>query len=80
MVRNRAEKIARVDLRKAAAATGSQQGVVIYRARFAGSPGDFFALRPLNFDRRQSQKQGTRKIALSSDSRLADSLFDGDVG
>ena len=53
MVRNRAEKIAGVDLRKAAAATGSQQGVVIYRARFAGGPGDFFALRPLDFDRRQ---------------------------
>ena len=80
MVRDRAEKIARVDLRKAAPATGSQQGVVVYRARFAGGPRDFFALRPLDFDRRQTEKQWAWKISLLSDSRLAYGLLGGDVG
>ena len=79
MVRNGAEHIAGVDLREATAAAGSQQGVVVYRGRFAGGPGDFFALRPLDFDRGQTEKQGTRKIALSSNSGLAESLFDDNV-
>ena len=56
MVRNRAEHIARVGLREAAAAAGSQQDVVVYSARFARGPGDFFTLRPLDFDWRQTEK------------------------
>ena len=79
MVRNRAEQIAGVDVRETPAAAGSEQDVVIYGARFAGGPCDFFALRPLDFDRRQTEKQWAWKIALSSNCRLADSLFDDDI-
>ena len=54
--RNRAEHIAGVDLRETSADASSQQRFMVYRARFAGGPCDFFSLRPLDFDRGQAEK------------------------
>lgn len=80
MVSNRAKYEAAMEIRKLSATAGAQQRVVIYAGLQASGAANVLARRPLEFDRRNSQKQGAWEVALRANVRLGDRFFSRNVG
>ena len=66
--------------RELSAAADAQQGVIVEFRIASDGASELEPLRPLDLDRRDREKQRSRKIAFAADAGLGDGFLGGDIG